>query len=400
MAEASGTWDEGGGESQWLRPDERVYWRGRPDPSVVFSRQDLYLVPFSLAWTAFVAFWEHGVVASRWTIDGIFGIPFLVVGAYLMVGRFLVKVWSRRRTEYVVTNQRAVEMQKRGRASREVAPLARVELRPGRDGTRGTVIFGRSDDWNPSRRLWGNFATPAMAPYLRGTFWPGSNSFDEVVFFDVEGFEELVAAARSAGFNVSERSSTPVSSLYAGPTPPPSGGVRVWIRTRLGRVPYSLWSPLPPPEVAGRLAQNLAPFKPFSFGFRQQERYQGTVSGSWVRLMCVGPMQGNSWRLVFEGTIVGDGLGTRLDGTLGPNRFVPVFSAIWVVFVSLFFVGGTIGFVSDLASGHGASLLPFVLIPAVMIVMFFAITEFGSRSARSEWANMDRWLRRLLEVPS
>jgi hypothetical protein len=66
----------------------------------------------------------------------------------------------------------------------------------------------------------------------------------------------------------------------------------------------------------------------------------------------------------------------------------------------LFFVGGTIGFFSDLASGHGASLLPFVLIPAVMIVMFFAITEFGSRSALSEWANMDRWLRDLLEVPS
>jgi len=78
---------------------------------------------------------------------------------------------------------------------------------------------------------------------------------------------------------------------------------------------------------------------------------------------------------------------------------VPIFSAAWLGFVSLFFLGGLIGFVANLASGHGFSLLPFVLIPAVMIVFFFALTEFGARTSASEWQRMDRWLRSLLEVP-
>jgi ascorbate-specific PTS system EIIC-type component UlaA len=116
--------------------------------------------------------------------------------------------------------------------------------------------------------------------------------------------------------------------------------------------------------------------------------------------MCTGgAAQTNSWRLRFQGQIVADGAGTRLTGTLGPNGFIPVFSAIWLGFVSLFFLGGLIGLFSDLAGGHNAiSLLPFVLVPAAMIAGFFAITEIGTRLARAEWAMMDHWLRQLLEV--
>ena len=123
------------------------------------------------------------------------------------------------------------------------------------------------------------------------------------------------------------------------------------------------------------------------------------MSGPWVQLGYVGPTR-NSWRFVFEGRIVAEGSETRLTGTLGPIRFVAAFSAMWLGFVSLFFFGGLVGLFVELASGKDAvSVLPFVLIPAGMIIGFFALTEFASRSARAEWSIMERWLQQLLEAP-
>lgn len=126
---------------------------------------------------------------------------------------------------------------------------------------------------------------------------------------------------------------------------------------------------------------------------------KGPSVGGMNSLMKVGAMSRNSWRFVFEGTIYQDGAGTRLAGTLGPNAFIPVFSAIWIGFVSLFLIVGFVGFVSNLATGHGASLAPFVLIPLLMLTMFVGISEVGTRSARLEWHAMERWLRTLIEVP-
>lgn len=113
----------------------------------------------------------------------------------------------------------------------------------------------------------------------------------------------------------------------------------------------------------------------------------------------VGPMQRNSWRVEFEGTIFQDGTGTKLAGTLGPIAFVPVFSAVWFGAVCLFFFGGLIGFFSDLLTRHGSFPAAFVLIPMAMLLFFVAITEFGARAARREWTGMEEWLRTLLDVP-
>ncbi len=110
-------------------------------------------------------------------------------------------------------------------------------------------------------------------------------------------------------------------------------------------------------------------------------------------------MRSNSWRKTFEGGIAANGPGCWLTGTVGPASSVAVFCSIWFGGVSLFFIGGLGGFISDAVTGHGYALLPFVLIPMAMLGFFFVLIEVATRSAASEWRSMDGWLRSLLEVP-
>src|SRR5216684_2272223 len=71
-------------------------------------------------WTGFVVFWEAQALrfwgkTSRPGGNDIFmvlwGIPFLVVGNYIVWGRFLVDAWLKRRTYYAVTNRRILILQ-------------------------------------------------------------------------------------------------------------------------------------------------------------------------------------------------------------------------------------------------------------------------------------------------
>ena len=48
-----------------LTSGENFIWAGRPSGSVIFHKEDAFLVPFSLLWGGFAIFWELGV-AGYW----------------------------------------------------------------------------------------------------------------------------------------------------------------------------------------------------------------------------------------------------------------------------------------------------------------------------------------------
>lgn len=122
---------------------EPLLWSGRPDPNVLFARNDLYLVPFTLLWGGFAIFWNvmvwrgHAPVFFRF-----WGIPFLLIGIYLIAGRFFVKRNRKRGLEYALTRSRALICDSRG-GVRDV-PLAHapIEQNPSRDGRHLGVTFG------------------------------------------------------------------------------------------------------------------------------------------------------------------------------------------------------------------------------------------------------------------
>jgi hypothetical protein len=134
-----------------LMPGESIYWAGMPNPRVVFHSDDWAVIPFSLVWTGFFIFWEAdalGIWRDKSQHDGthvfmaLWGIPFLVMGNYIVWGRFLHDAWLKRRTYYGVTNRRLLILQegwKRKTSTMFLQEIPQIE----REGdSTGTLWFG------------------------------------------------------------------------------------------------------------------------------------------------------------------------------------------------------------------------------------------------------------------
>ena len=135
-----------------LMTGESLLWTGRPNPHVVFHSDDLYLIPFSLLWGGFAVFWEMGVL-GYWgngpkggtpsIFMSLWGIPFIVIGQYMIWGRFVYDGWLKRRTYYAVTNRRALVVQeawKRKTSWIYISLIPTIEREKG--STAGTLWFG------------------------------------------------------------------------------------------------------------------------------------------------------------------------------------------------------------------------------------------------------------------
>lgn len=150
-----------------LRSGERVIWKGKPAAGIKLRGSDAFLIPFSLLWGGFAIFWE--VMAVTQTLKDraenfvfpLFGVPFVLIGLYVIFGRFIFDAKSREKTEYAITNQRVII--KSGLFSKKikiinVSSMPEISFTEKSDGT-GTITFGES-----SSSFYG---------FMRGFNWPG-----------------------------------------------------------------------------------------------------------------------------------------------------------------------------------------------------------------------------------
>lgn len=126
-----------------LLPGEQLRWAGRPDPKVLFTTADAFLIPFSLMWGGFAIFWEFQVLTSD--APGFFalwGIPFVLIGLYFILGRFIYKTRKKARTVYGLTDTRAiVSTSERSFHDTRIQDVA-IRTDRSRDGRHASVIFG------------------------------------------------------------------------------------------------------------------------------------------------------------------------------------------------------------------------------------------------------------------
>jgi hypothetical protein len=92
-----------------IGPNERLVWSGQPLPGVRFTASDAFIIPFSVVWGGFAFYWEYSV----WHIGAplvfrLWGIPFVLIGIHITVGRFFTDAMTRAKTVYALTDQRAV----------------------------------------------------------------------------------------------------------------------------------------------------------------------------------------------------------------------------------------------------------------------------------------------------
>jgi len=142
---------------------ERLLWSGQPKRGLMLRASDGFLIPFSLLWCGFAIFWEWQVL--RGGAPGFFalwGIPFVLIGLYLVIGRFFVDALQRARTCYGLTNERILIISgvfSRSTRSLDLESLPELSLSEGRHGG-GTIALGRGG--SPSG-------------WLQGPGWPGMN---------------------------------------------------------------------------------------------------------------------------------------------------------------------------------------------------------------------------------
>lgn len=132
-----------------LNSGERLLWKGRPPGGFRLRSADIFMIPFSLFWTAIVftaalAAFNQPAQKGETLPSLIFLIPFLLFGFYFLIGRFFVDAMMRGRTEYAVTNRRAIIVS--GLFSRNVKS---IDLRTTseiaiseRNDKSGTITFG------------------------------------------------------------------------------------------------------------------------------------------------------------------------------------------------------------------------------------------------------------------
>ncbi len=128
-----------------LLSDEHMIWAGQPDNSKIFSKGDLFLIPFSIMWGGFAIFWEAMAIIGKAPIFFmLWGIPFVLIGLYMMFGRFFYKSYIRRNTYYYITNKRIIilkDVKKRSIEAEYINTLPCINKDVDEHG-KGTVTFG------------------------------------------------------------------------------------------------------------------------------------------------------------------------------------------------------------------------------------------------------------------
>lgn len=128
-----------------LFPGERLIWSGRPVDGLRLRAADWCLIPFSIFWTVFSLIWMGGAYFTGASIlFRLFGVPFVLIGLFLLFGRFFTDAHTRSRTCYGITNERILILG--GLFNRQIKSLllqslTDVTLNERKDGI-GTITFG------------------------------------------------------------------------------------------------------------------------------------------------------------------------------------------------------------------------------------------------------------------
>lgn len=145
-----------------LSSDEKLIWAGKPKTGIVFRSSDLFLIPFSLLWGGFAIFWETNVfMTDAPFFFKLWGIPFVLVGLYITVGRFFLDARKREKTIYGITPDRIII--KTGIFSTEIKSL---NIR-----TLSDITIDQKEDYSGTITLGPTDFRYAM---MQGMEWPGA----------------------------------------------------------------------------------------------------------------------------------------------------------------------------------------------------------------------------------
>lgn len=126
---------------EYLTSGERIIWKGKPGKGNLLSSSDVFLIPFSIVWGGFAFFWEFMVISSGGpAFFALFGLPFVLLGVYLIFGRFIHLAYLRKRTFYVITNEKIIRKRGKKIDYLSIRNLPTVQVKVHKNGY-GTISF-------------------------------------------------------------------------------------------------------------------------------------------------------------------------------------------------------------------------------------------------------------------
>ncbi len=148
-----------------LNPGERMIWSGQPQKGLMLRPSDALMIPFSLFWGGFAIFWEFSVLsASGSFFFALWGVPFVLVGLYMIFGRFFLDSAKRSKTFYALTNERVIIISglfNQNTMTLDIKKLPEMNISTKNNG-KGTIIFGPS---HPMAWMYSGSVFPTMGRY-------------------------------------------------------------------------------------------------------------------------------------------------------------------------------------------------------------------------------------------
>jgi hypothetical protein len=93
---------------QTLNCGERLIWHGQPRQGICLREADLFLIPFGFLLSSFSIIWECNAISRGLPGFAAFGVSFVLIGLYLMIGHILQDAARRKKTHYAVTDRRVI----------------------------------------------------------------------------------------------------------------------------------------------------------------------------------------------------------------------------------------------------------------------------------------------------
>jgi hypothetical protein len=169
-----------------LSSDEKLIWAGKPRKGIILRGSDVFLIPFSLLWGGFAVFWETSVMTTGAPFFfKLWGIPFVLAGLYMVIGRFFTDAMKRAKTVYGLTNDRIIIKSgifNQSIKSLNIRTLSDITIDEKSDNS-GTIILGPTD---------------SRYSMMQGVDWPGVKQSPRFEFIpDVKNvYDKIIAIQR------------------------------------------------------------------------------------------------------------------------------------------------------------------------------------------------------------